>query len=104
VAVAIIGGKLLFDASEIGQPRRGASCLPKRCSAMRAAPPAAHMKAPLSSARWGQHAIANELLLEQGATLDQAARISIADMYYFRCQPYNGDEYIGGVLDLFPVK
>jgi hypothetical protein len=44
------------------------------------------------------------LLLEQGATLDQAARISIADMYYFRCQPYNGDEYIGGVLDLFPVK
>ncbi|MFC0168636.1 patatin-like phospholipase family protein [Pseudoduganella danionis] len=105
VAVAIIGGKLLFDASEIGQPRRERKLFAETvfCDA-RSAALLAHMKAPLSSARWGQHAIANELLLEQGATLDQAARISIADMYYFRCQPYNGDEYIGGVLDLFPVE
>ena len=105
VAVAIIGGKLLFDASEVGQPRGQRKLFAQTvfCDA-RSAALLAHLKAPLSAPRWGQHAIADQLLLEQGAPLEQAARISIADMYYFRCQPYQGHEYIGGVLDLFPVE
>jgi predicted acylesterase/phospholipase RssA len=105
VDVAIIGGKLLFDASEVGQPRQGRKLFAETvfCNA-RSAALLAHLKSPLSAARWGQHAVADELLLEHGATLSEAARISISDMYYFRCQPYGGHEYIGGVLDLFPVE
>ncbi len=36
--------------------------------------------------------------------LAEAARLSIADMFYFRCQSWGGHDYLGGVLDLFPVE
>ena len=62
------------------------------------------MASPLSDPRWGEHAIARELLTDASVPPAAAARISISDMLYFRCQAYGGHEYIGGVVDLFPVE
>jgi predicted acylesterase/phospholipase RssA len=105
VDVAIIGGKLLFGPEDVGQARGQRKlyaetifCKERAAAALRG------MDSPLSDARWGEHAVARELLLDSSAAVTDAARISISDMLYFRCAQYRGDEYIGGVLDLFPVE
>ena len=105
VDVAIIGGKLLFDAAEVGQPRGERKLFAETVfCGERAGALLRDMTSPLSDARWGEHAVARDLLIDGGVPLTEAARISIADMIYFRCRQYRGDEYIGGVLDLFPVE
>jgi hypothetical protein len=105
VDVAIIGGKLLFDESEVGQPRGQRKLYAETVfCGERAAAQLQDMDSPLSNARWGDHAVARELLVDGTVPITVAARISIADMIYFRCAQYQGQEYIGGVLDLFPVE
>ncbi|MET0268371.1 MAG: hypothetical protein ABW202_22485, partial [Duganella sp.] len=103
--VAIIGGQLLFDASEVGQPRGQRKLFAETVfCGERAAAALRGMESPLSDPRWGEHAVARELLIDSSVPITEAARISIADMIYFRCRQYQGKEYIGGVLDLFPVE
>lgn len=105
VEVAIIAGKLLFGPEDAGQ-RRGQRKLYAEtifCNE-RAAHALRGMDSPLADERWGEHAIAQAMLTDSTATVNEAARLSIADMLYFRSAPYRGDEYIGGVLDLFPVE
>jgi predicted acylesterase/phospholipase RssA len=105
VDVAIIGGKLLFSEAEVGQPRAQRKLYQETlfCNE-RAAAALSGMDAPLSAARWGEHAVARELLTDSSVPVTEAARISIADMIYFRSAQYRGQEYIGGVVDLFPVE
>jgi predicted acylesterase/phospholipase RssA len=105
VAVAIIGGKLLFGPQDVGQPRGRRKLYAETvfCDE-RAAAALQGMPSPLAAARWGDHAIADALLTDTGASVTEAARVSIADMIYFRCAHLRGEEYIGGVLDLFPVE
>ena len=105
VDVAIIGGKLLFGQADVGQPRNGRKLYAETVfCGERAATALRGMDSPLADARWGEHAVAREMIVDTGTAVTDAARISIADMLYFRCQPHRGDEYIGGVLDLFPVE
>ncbi|WP_229255493.1 patatin-like phospholipase family protein [Duganella phyllosphaerae] len=105
VDVAIIGGKLLFDANEVGRPRGQRKLFAETVfCGERAAAALRGMTSPLADPRWGEHAVAPELLIDSGVPITEAARISIADMIYFRCRQYQGAEYIGGVLDLFPVE
>jgi predicted acylesterase/phospholipase RssA len=105
VDVAIIGGKLLFDESEVGQPRGQRKLYAETVfCGERAAALLRGMDSPLGDVRWGEHAVARELLIDGSVPIDAAARISIADMIYFRCAQYRGQEYIGGVVDLFPVE
>jgi predicted acylesterase/phospholipase RssA len=105
VDVAIIGGKLLFGQADVGQPRNGRKLYAETVfCGERAAAALRGMESPLADARWGEHAVAREMLIDGATSITEAARISIADMIYFRCQPHRGDEYIGGVLDLFPVE
>ncbi len=105
VDVAILGGRLLFGPADVGQPRAGRKLYAETvfCGA-RAAALLDGIASPLSDPRWGDHAVAPELRTDTGVPAAAAARISIADMLYFRCQPYGGHEYIGGVVDLFPVE
>jgi len=105
VDVAIIGGKLLFGPADVGQPRGQRKLFAETifCNE-RAAAALRGMDSPLADARWGEHAVAREMLIDTTAPVTDAARISIADMIYFRSAQYRGDEYIGGVLDLFPVE
>lgn len=105
VDVAVIGGRLLFGPDQVGQARGGRKlfaetvfCPPRAAALLQG------MTAPLSHPRWGHHAVATELHTDCSVPLAEAARLSIADMIYFRCQQYGEHHYIGGVLDLFPVE
>ena len=105
VATAIIGGKLLFSESEAGQLRgqrklfaETVFCDPQAAALLK------NMRSPLADPRWGEHAIADELLCDTSTPTSLAARISITDMYYFRCHAHGADNYFGGVLDLFPIE
>lgn len=105
VASAIVGGKLLFTEAEAGQPRGQRKLFAETvfCDP-RAAALLDGMKSPLADARWGEHAIADDILLDTATATSLAARISITDMFYFRCLSHEGENYFGGVLDLFPIE
>jgi predicted acylesterase/phospholipase RssA len=103
--LAIVGGKLLFDRSEVGQVRGQRKLFAETifCQS-RAAGLLDGMAAPMGAARWGNSAIAPGLLIDQAMPLADAVRISMADMYYFSCHGYQGQYYTGGVIDLFPIE
>ena len=48
--------------------------------------------------------MASGLLLDSAMPLEDAVRSSITDMLYFPCHPHNGEHYMGGVIDLFPIE
>jgi len=105
VDVAILGGRLLFGPEQVGQPRAGRKLYAETVfCGERAAALLAGMDSPLSDPRWGRHAVARELLTDGSVPVAAAARISISDMLYFRSQRHGAHEYIGGVVDLFPVE
>ncbi len=105
LAVATIGGKLLFGPADAGQARAGRKLFVQTvlCEA-RAAALVQGMASPFASAVWGDHAIANEVLTRTDIPQRDAARLSITDFYYFPCHRQGDEHYIGGVLDLFPIE
>jgi predicted acylesterase/phospholipase RssA len=105
VSIAIVGGKLLFDEAQVGQARAARKLFAETvfCDE-RGAALLQGMRSPFGDARWGDHAVAEHLLLETGTPSGVAARISIADMFYFRCVEHASGHYIGGVVDLFPIE
>lgn len=105
VAVAIIGGKILFSKDEIGQRRAGRKlfaetvfCNPRTAALLDG------MRSPLSDPMWGDNAIAPQLLTDIDMPIGDAVRISISDMFYFRCHSHQARHYTGGVVDLFPIE
>jgi predicted acylesterase/phospholipase RssA len=105
VAVAIVGGRLLYDRSDVGQRRQGRKlfeetifCAPQTASLLTG------MASPLATPEWGEHAIAPSLATDVQIPFADAARISISDMYYFPCVSLDGQTYTGGVVDLFPLE
>lgn len=103
-ALAIIGGKLLFGAHETGQPRRGRPIygVTLFCDG-RTAALADGLPSAIGTDGWTD-AVTPDLLVDTTMPVADAARISIADMVYFRCQTAGGADYTGGVIDLFPVE
>jgi len=104
-ALAIVGGRLLFGPEDVGA-RRGARTLyeqvvfgPDRVAALLAG-----RAAPAADPRWSGGAIASRLQLDSVMPLDDAVRISVADMFYFRSHACAGRHYTGGVIDLFPIE
>lgn len=101
--VAIIAGKLLYGETEVGQPRGSRKlfaetvfCSPRSAALLQGA------SSPLSVD--GDNAIAAQLIADTTMPMAQAMRASVSDMYYFRCHSYAGENYIGGVIDLFPIE
>lgn len=105
VALAIVGAKMLFSECDAGKARRGRKLFAETvfCDD-RTAALLAGMESPLSDARFGEHAIARQLLTNVHIPVREAVRISITDMFYFRCHAYASDYYLGGVVDLFPIE
>ena len=103
-ALAIIGGKLLFGPQEVGQPRLGRPIYDvilfcdDRTAALADGLPSA-----IGVDGWSD-AVAPVLQVDTAMPVADAARISIADMVYFRCQTARGADYTGGVIDLFPIE
>ena len=105
VAVAIVGGKMLFSKDEVGQPRKQRKLFAETVFGdARTAALLAGMSSPLSEPKWGDNAIAPELLTDTSMPIGDAVRISISDMFYFRCHAHQASHYTGGVVDLFPIE
>jgi predicted acylesterase/phospholipase RssA len=105
VAVAIVASKLLFGREHTGQARGNRALFaevvlgPERaCSLLRG------WQAPASAAAWNCGAVASGLLVDSAMPVEDAVRSSITDMLYFPCHPHNGEHYMGGVIDLFPIE
>jgi predicted acylesterase/phospholipase RssA len=105
VAVAIVGGKILFSKDQVGQRRAGRKlfaetvfCDPRTAALLEGMP------SPMSNPIWGDNAIAPQLLTEVDMPIADAVRISISDMFYFRCHTHQARHYTGGVVDLFPIE
>jgi predicted acylesterase/phospholipase RssA len=104
-ALAIVGAKLLYAPEKTGM-RRGAQTLfsevvfaPPRAAALLDGSPA-----PAADPRWSAGAVDPVLRVEVGMAPADAARISIADMFYFRSHEVAGRDYSGGVIDLVPIE
>ncbi|MYN19492.1 hypothetical protein GTP81_22370 [Rugamonas sp. FT107W] len=103
-ALAIVGGRLLFGPGEAGQLRQGRAIYrvtlfgDERTAALAAGQPSA-----IGRDGWTD-AVAHDLAIDTTMSLADAARISIADMVYFRCQSAGGADYTGGAIDLFPIE
>ena len=107
VDVAIVAGKLNYSEPEVGQLRGSRKlfsevvfCNPRGAELL------ALLPAPLSDPMYGDNAVAPQMLLDSGMPLNDAVRASISDMFYFRCHshPESASDYIGGVVDLFPIE
>lgn len=103
-ALAIIGGKLLFGPQETGRPRNGRAIyrVALFCDG-RTAALADGLTSAIGADGWTD-AVTPDLLVDTAMSVADAARISVADMVYFRCQNARGADYTGGVIDLFPVE
>lgn len=104
-ALAIVGARVLHAPRQAGE-RRGAQPLfgevvfgPARVAALLDGTPA-----PAADARWSAGAVDPVLRVETDVAPANAARISIADMFYFRSHDVAGRHYSGGVIDLFPLE
>ncbi|MEO7493845.1 MAG: patatin-like phospholipase family protein [Massilia sp.] len=105
VDVAIVGGKLLYEPEDVGQPRAGRKLFAETVfGGPRVAGVLEGMAAPMGTPAWGDTAIAPRLVTDTGMPIADAVRISISDMFYFRCHSRAGDHYMGGVIDLFPIE
>ncbi|MEC5161749.1 MULTISPECIES: patatin-like phospholipase family protein [unclassified Janthinobacterium] len=104
-AVAIVGGKILFEPEDVGQLRAGRKLFAETVFGdARSAALLDGMVSPLSAPQWGDNAIAPRLLTDVGMPIGDAVRISISDMFYFRCHAHEDQHYMGGVIDLFPIE
>ena len=105
VAVAIVAGKLNFGVDAVGSLRAGRKLFsevvfcPERAAGL-----VRGMTAPLSHALYGDNTIAADILTDVEMPLADAVRASISDMYYFRCHRHPSGDYLGGVVDLFPIE
>jgi predicted acylesterase/phospholipase RssA len=105
VDVAIVAGKLNYSESEVGQLRGERKLFSEIifCE-QRAANLLDQFPVPLSDARFGDNAIDATLLTDVNMSLADAVRASISDMFYFRCHSVGSENYMGGVVDLFPIE
>ncbi|MFZ6674161.1 patatin-like phospholipase family protein [Undibacterium sp. Xuan67W] len=104
-AVAIIAGKLLYAESDIGKPR-GVQPLFREtvfCNE-RTAMMLHEMISPVSDRHLPRSAVATHIATETSMPIAEAARASVSDMFYFPCHHYQGSDYMGGVIDLFPIE
>ncbi len=103
--VALVGSKLLYTPAEVGQPRGQRKLFEQTVfCGPRAAQLLYGVAAPLGAAEWANSSVAAHVTTHTTMPLDQAARISVSDMYYFACHPHGGMHYMGGVVDLFPIE
>jgi hypothetical protein len=102
IAVAVIAGKLLYTQAEIGQQRGNKKlfkeiifCNEKSSDLLAGMP---------SSVAHHDNAIDSQLLIDTQMPINEAARASVSDMFYFRCHSYQANHYVGGAINLLPIE
>jgi predicted acylesterase/phospholipase RssA len=107
VDIAIVAGKLNYAEHEVGQLRGQRKLFSEVIFCQqRAADLLESLTSPLNDVTYADSAIAAQMLLDTTMPVNDAVRASISDMFYFRCHSHShsGSDYIGGVVDLFPIE
>ena len=107
VDVAIVAGKLNYAEHEVGQLRGQRKLFSEVIFCQQhAAELLESLVSPLSDAMYPDSAVAAPMLIDTSMPVNDAVRASISDMFYFRCHSHShsGSDYIGGVVDLFPIE
>ena len=105
VDVAIVAGKLNYTQGEVGELRGDRKLFTEIIFCGQRSADLLHLAlCPLSAPVFGEHAVAPELLTDVSMPMNDAVRASISDMFYFRCHSHSTGDYIGGVVDLFPIE
>jgi predicted acylesterase/phospholipase RssA len=102
IAVAIVAGKLLYDGEDVGKPRANRKLFQEVifCSDR-----SKNLLLGIhSSIAADNNAITSEVLLNTITPINEAARASVSDMFYFRCHEYQSERYIGGAINLMPIE
>ena len=101
-AVAILAGQLQYKESEIGILRHKRKLFNEivfcddRSNQL--------LMGQSSAVSSPSNAVSTEVLLSTQMPMDEAARASISDMYYFRCHNYAGQCFVGGAINLVPTE
>lgn len=104
-ALAIVGGRLLYERDEIGSLRNGRALFTEVLFGNeRIRVLLDGVLSPVSSKDRRQSAIGPELEVITDMPVVDAVRISLADIFYTPCQPYGSYNYCGGVIDLYPLE
>jgi predicted acylesterase/phospholipase RssA len=103
--VAIIGARWLAAPETRGRPRHGRPLLQQ----VLFGPPALRsalqdLSAPCGASAWPGSAVLDALDFVHDASLATAASLSMRDAYYFDPLHWRGHDYMGGMVDLFPIE
>jgi Patatin-like phospholipase len=102
IAVAIVAGKILYSEADVGKPRTQKKLFQEIifCNER-----SRHLLSGIqSSIAADNNAIASDVLLDARMPINEAARASVSDMFYFRCHAYQSQHYIGGAINLMPIE
>jgi hypothetical protein len=105
VDVVSLGGKLLFGPHDVGQLRGQRKLFESTIFGPPRAAEILHgMALPFANSKWGEHTLAETMVMNTQMPLNTVARLGITDFYYFPCYAHGPDHYIGGVVDLLPIE
>lgn len=105
IPAIIIGSKMLFDRSAVGE-RRGERKLYQKVliGNTTALSNVSLDNIQIQGENYGQSAVAPAVAINSTVTLLEAVRISMSDMFYIEPIQRNGEYYAGGAIDLVPVE
>lgn len=105
IPVVMVGSELLFQKEEVEQPRNGRKLYRKVLFTDPETAKYIDCKAiEITSSSYQDSAVDREIRMVTTATVPEAMRISLSDMFYVQPVCYENKYYAGGVVDLLPVE
>jgi len=101
----IIGSKMLFDRSGVGERRGQRKLYQKILMGNTSVLSNVNLDSiQIQGENYGQSAVTSTIAINSVVTLLEAVRISMSDMFYIEPIQRNGEYYAGGAIDLVPVE
>ncbi len=100
----IVASKILYSKEEVGKIRKNKQKLFQEVvfTDEETAKQLQALHSPIAD--FNGSTVANEILPITGAKLTDAARASVADPFYIKPSEINGELYVTGAIDLYPVE
>lgn len=104
-ALAIVAGRLLFDKAEVGMQRQNRALFAEVLMGNESMGALLEgVPSPVGGEKGSGGTVAPALEVMTGVPLQDAVRLSLADIFYAPCQSYRQHHYCGGVIDLYPLE
>jgi hypothetical protein len=102
---AMIGARIEFSPQDVGRLAERAPLFTECVFGNGRVAALVHATAsPMYGQAWGSTVMGSEIDAAICMPMNVAARVSMADLVYFRCHHSDGRNYTGGVIDLVPIE